>query len=342
VAPSLTFAQLERLLTYLLTFFLAREVSARPPERNWLPAAPVIAVGTLEGLLGLTQYLMGMGRAYGTYVNPNHFAALMHMALPMAAMGAAFAVRRRHGELTAMRVALACLLMACSAILLFGSLFSLSRMGLACVLAEGAVIGFLAIAQARKGFRSLAIPVGILAVALALVLIASPGALADRFRGPGVGPLTDDARAAFRAETLRLFAAYPWFGCGLGGYVSAIQKFRHSAPTALLDFAHNDYLQLLAELGLFGFAPLALSAGWIFAAPWRAARNALRSRDRYLAIACAASLSGIALDCAVDFDFYIPANMVVAAWVAGLGFGAMRAIPGKMAPHSPTDEASVT
>jgi len=55
--------------------------------------------------------------------------------------------------------------------------------------------------------------------------------------------------------------------------------------------------------------------------PWRAAFASLRSRNRLLAVACAASLSAIALDSTVDFDFYVPANMLVAAWIAGIASG---------------------
>lgn len=321
VAPSLTFAQLERLLTCLLTFFLARECSASLAEKKWWVAAPPVAVAVLEGLLGLWQYVLGMGRAYGTYVNPNHFAALMHMALPLAAMGTAAALRKSRRTGTA-HIAAACGLMACAAVAIFGTLFSLSRMGLAAMLAGFAVMGFLAVRRGR-GMLLAAVPVVLMAVVL-----TAPGALADRIAAGGA-ELSGGARLEFARETLRLIAAYPWFGCGLGTYVSAIQQFRASAPTALLDFAHNDYLQLAAELGIVGLAPPALAGGWIFTRPWVAARSALRSRDRYLAVACAASLTALALDCAVDFDFYIPANMLVAAWIAGVGsyFEPRREVP---------------
>jgi hypothetical protein len=74
-------------------------------------------------------------------------------------------------------------------------------------------------------------------------------------------------------------------------------------------------------LGAVGWAPWLVSGVWLLVTPWRAAFASLRSKNRLLAVACAASLSAIALDSTVDFDFYVPANMLVAAWIAGIASG---------------------
>jgi len=84
------------------------------------------------------------------------------------------------------------------------------------------------------------------------------------------------------------------------------------------DFAHNDYLQLLAELGLVGFAigaALALSVVRI------ALRGALKCADpqaRYFAVACIGALFAIGLHSLADFNLYIPANAMLLAWIAGM------------------------
>jgi hypothetical protein len=144
VAPPVTFAELERILTYITMFFLAREFSWRMPARQWLLAVPVVMVGTLEAALGLAQYFGGAGRATGTWVNPNHFASMLHMAFPLAAMLAVRNVRRR-------AVALSCLLMTCSAAILFAAFCSLSRMGLATVLACSALLAGAGLAAKLRG-----------------------------------------------------------------------------------------------------------------------------------------------------------------------------------------------
>ncbi len=86
-------------------------------------------------------------------------------------------------------------------------------------------------------------------------------------------------------------------------------------------FAHNDYLQLLAELGLVGFAVGAMLA---FSVAKMAVRRALSCADpgtRYFAVACSGALAAILLHSLVDFNLYIPANAMLLAWIAGMTAG---------------------
>jgi O-antigen ligase len=85
-----------------------------------------------------------------------------------------------------------------------------------------------------------------------------------------------------------------------------------------VDYAHNDYLQVLAEFGVFGAI-----AGLVFVLRlfYRSIRGALFTPSidqRYLAIACIASFVAILLHSVVDFNMYVPANGMVFAWVAGI------------------------
>lgn len=120
-------------------------------------------------------------------------------------------------------------------------------------------------------------------------------------------------------ETLPMTADYRIFGSGLGTCASVFQKYRASAPEYLVDFAHNDYLQLLAELGVIGFAIAAAGGLTILVRIVRAIVAGPTTANRLIAAACAASLVALMLDSSVDFDFYIPANAMLAAWIGGMG-----------------------
>ena len=88
-----------------------------------------------------------------------------------------------------------------------------------------------------------------------------------------------------------------------------------------MNFAHNDYLQTLIELGAAGFA-----AGLFLVL--RSLNNGVRAcaqtpdtAQRYLGAACVASLGALMVHSLVDFNLYIPANALVAAWVVGITEG---------------------
>ena len=85
-----------------------------------------------------------------------------------------------------------------------------------------------------------------------------------------------------------------------------------------MDYAHNDYLQGLAELGIVGFAILAVLLGALVREFIRAIR---RSVQPALALAAAGALADVAAHSFTDFNLHIPANALVAAWIAGIASG---------------------
>jgi len=48
-------------------------------------------------------------------------------------------------------------------------------------------------------------------------------------------------------------------------------------------------------------------------------RRGPTTAHRLVAAACVGALVALMLDSTVDFDFYIPANAMLASWVAGVG-----------------------
>jgi len=322
-APALTMAHLLRVLCFICIFFVIRELTRRLATWPWLTALPVVGVGALEAALGLAQYFGGAPRATGTFVNANHYSCFLQMTLPFPLILAAMAIRRRRGHESdsLKRVLPACALIACAVLIFLGALYSMSRMGLAAIAASllvlAAFVPAIRGARGRFGYLSAAA----FAVAFVLsVFVSAPGALLERFaNNGGREALTSQVRVEIWKETLRMTAAYRVFGSGLGSYASVFQKYRAAAPEYLVDFAHNDYLQILAESGVVGFTIAAAAGLMILLRIVRGVRAGPATPHRLLAAGCAAALAALMLDSAVDFDFYIPANAMLAAWIAGIG-----------------------
>ncbi len=97
-----------------------------------------------------------------------------------------------------------------------------------------------------------------------------------------------------------------------------MQRYRvSSSPLALVDFAHNDYLQFLAEWGIAGFLPALLFVFLLFSRGWNGATRA-NPGHRWLSAACFAALAALAVHSLADFNLYIPVNAMIAAWIAGI------------------------
>jgi len=301
-------------------------------DRRWLAIAPIVAIGALEAALGLCQYFGGTGEQvrWGTYANHNHYAGFLEMALPFAVVYPVALWRRARARgRSAVAPALgACGVWALAGLIFAGIVYSFSRMGFIATLFSLFVMGTLAfgtrqlswVARSRK--RQIVTAGVAAALALAGFVFLPPDKLIRRFAQiASVEGLTAEGRIKLWAETIPLIRAYPFFGCGLGGYETAFLRFKVSEPLVTDDFAHNDYLQLLAELGVVGFA---IGAALAFSVVRTAVREAVRSAHpgaRDFAVACAGALAAIGLHSLADFNLYIPANAMLLAWIAGMTAG---------------------
>lgn len=326
--PAGTFQYFLLVCAYIVIFLLARQLTLDFRKRLWLLVWPVIGIAALEAILGLWQYFGGNGEQdrWGTYANHNHFAGFLEMSFPFAVMYAMVLLHRPHSRF---RSSIRPVLMACgvwtlAGIIFTGIVYSFSRMGFISTLFSLLVMGVIAFgtgqlnsvtASRTRQFISIG---AVTSLILASFTFIPPDKLIQRFANfVSADGLTDDGRSGLWIETLPLIKAYPVFGCGLGGYETAFSRFKKSGVLVTDDFVHNDYIQLLAELGLLGFA---IGVVLAFSVTRIALQRAVKSTEpeaRYFAVACLGSLSAIALHSLADFNLYIPANAMLLAWIAG-------------------------
>jgi O-antigen ligase len=110
--------------------------------------------------------------------------------------------------------------------------------------------------------------------------------------------------------TLKLFAAHPILGAGLGGYWIAITQYHDASGTLTPQEAHNDYLELLASGGVVGFA-LGI---WFFVSVVRSARKSLWTSSgslRAVRLGAILGLAGVGVHSLVDFGLHLMGNAVV-------------------------------
>jgi O-antigen ligase len=343
VAPSATFERLLDVVPAMAGFVAAREMAWWWRDRMWIAVAPVIGIAFIESLVGLAQFYFmrvaggATGAVQGTYVNRNHFAGLLEMAFPVAVVLAISTWRNSaaqsnqsrfnpaHFTLTtgpALRIAL---LLAISACLLTGVVLSQSRMGFISTLAGTALtmlivpLSWANTDQAGGAQRRVWRWVVPLALPLSILFLLPTRELVLRFANmASTQELSKDDRMGMWKDTLRFISAYKWTGSGLGAYEHGFYRYQTTAPVNTVDFAHNDYLQILAELGIPGAVIAGILAGCVVArilgvVLWR--RDA---RNWELAVGLFASLVTIGAHSLADFNLYIPANALAFAWLSGV------------------------
>jgi O-antigen ligase len=337
VAPYATAQAILLLAACAVVFFLVRDLALRL-RRPWAIVWPLLAVAGLEALLGFLQaYGAGDAQATGTYNSRDHYAGLMEMALPFAVMYAlAILQRNRRPEGMPAGAAIgACAMLLLGALALIATVFSLSRMGFFCALAALAVSGLLTFSvrgwrldrQTPAPWWRRALPAAIVAAAIASGFVFLPtDPLIARFSDlASTNDITADTRVQLWRDTTPLVKDYLWFGCGFGTYESCFLKYKSVAPMNTADFAHNDYLQALAELGVFGFAAGVAFVLLILAGAGRRILYPRSADERYRAIACVAAMTAMLAHSFVDFNMYVPANALTFAWIAGIANCAPRA-----------------
>lgn len=312
---------------YLLIFLMVRELSWTLEGRPWLLAWPFVVLAALEAALGMWQFFGAAdGTPRGTYASRDHFAGFLEMALPFAVMyPIAVLHRARPRRVLPVRSALkASLLWAAAGLVLAGIIYSFSRLGFAAAMTSFSVMALLVAGERQLRWVAETRTRRVLAMALVLVLVLvsflllPPQKLIARFN---TEELKTDDRIELVRETLPVIRAYPLFGCGLGGYESVFYGARMTHPLYTDEFAHNDYLQLLLELGAVGFLIGIVLAGSILRKAVTAVRGFPGPDRRCLAVACLGSFTAILVHSMGDFNLYIPANAMLIAWIAGITEG---------------------
>lgn len=330
VAPAFSVEAVLMLLAMLGAMLLVHD-RARDRTASWRLAAAVLVGVFAQAAFGALSWsiaparIYGQGRPditmpFGSFVNHNHFAGFVEMGA-LLALGMAVGHARRARSLTPASIGLLGLSLAMAA----AHVASRSRGGLLALAAGIIVCGALSAGlwrseSAWQARRRVIFAAGGAVLVLGFALSAvSPTArrhLATLLLGQA--GTSGSYRVDMARSTLRLAAAHPVLGSGLGAYEDAVPPFKRGHGELRATHAESDVLELIAESGLLG----ALAVGWLGLAILRSFQARLATgRDPFrkgLAIGALSGAAALAVHGLVDFNLRVPSNALLFAVLLGL------------------------
>ena len=329
-------------LFFLILIFLMTANFFMTVERLRLATIGLVLFGALLALFALAQHFGGNGKIYGIreprysaspfgpYSNHNHYAGYIGMLIPLAL--ALLIKRTARGE-TLLFYGFAAALMSVSLIV------SLSRGGMISLTAALIFLMIMAgrarqsnsptshaemaaasagghLTPRRRSSRVASLKRLALIVTFAIAIVAgalwlAPERVVNRVLGPEEAGEQSETFYASRGwiwkDTLTLIKAHPVTGVGLGAYETVYPLYATSDGALRVNYAHNDYLQILADGGITG----GIIALWFIVLVIRAIGQGIRIDDPLLSAIALGSGSGLVamlVHSFFDFNLQLPAN----------------------------------
>ena len=320
-----TFWALLRLVTYLAVFYLAFDVTASMKATRQLIGL-ITGVAVVLCFIGLVKYFhspmpefwsyipKGQEEFFlSTYLNHNHIAGFLAMALALAL-----------GMMLSNRLSSGLAWLACSLLFLVCVVLTMSRGGWIAIGASVIVIvASVSLKSKTKNFKVIAVGFILVAV-VGLALLGSSPAI-QRFKS--LEDHNDSSRVnrvAIWTASLELVKKHPIFGTGLGTFPYSFTTVRPPGATLRYNEAHNDYLQIVMELGVPALIPLLWWLYLFFKVGLTNIRKSNTSLGTALSVGSFGGALAILIHSAVDFNIQLTANGVLFFSLLGLMTGADR------------------
>lgn len=307
------------------------------PKYRFIFVMTLLVIGLVHVSIGGIQYLRGERfpifdwlqkadyglRATGLYICPNHLAGYLEVT---AIMGLSIVCWSRQSFWLKLLAGYGTIICG------IGIVMTGSRGGYVSTIVGVLVFAVLSFLAIRRAQRQQLWVSAVSAIVVAIVMFASVTMLFSRhyplqarivriFSGGG------DARLDLWKAAISQSKMNPVVGTGSGTYQYIARLFRPPLTQGDPVYAHNDYLQLLAEYGIIG-----LAAGMIFLLchlwwGWKAlryfvtdrpvAKYRLQSDALALNIGAFSVVAVYAVHSILDFNLHIPANAILLAFIFG-------------------------
>ena len=322
--PYLTKLAIVQLIIYFI-FFAAALTFINIQSRLRKIVVAIVIFGALMAFFGILQRLAGVEGIYGlrpspnaipfaSFVNQHHFAAFMEMTIGLT-LGLIFGKATDKDKRFLLLIA--AVLMGIALVMTSSRGGMLSLFG---ILAFVIVANLLkkqkdenkSSAENRQNYRrNFTIIAGGLTLILGLFgAVLLLGGDASLLRGVGVTNQQDftSGRTHFWYVALQIILSHPILGAGLDAFGTAFTRFDTWNGTFRIEQAHNDYLQILADAGIVGFACVASFIYLLFKNSLHAVGDALNRFRRNAAIGALAGCFGILIHSFFDFPLRTSSN----------------------------------
>jgi O-antigen ligase len=335
-SPYDTRIELQLLTALALFLFLATQAFRTADDWRFFVWF-IMSLGFLVAIFGILQHLTFNGKLYwfremryggipfGPYVNRNHFAGFAELVIPAALVPLVLGKVRRERWFAVGLLALFPL----------GALFlAASRGGIISFAAELGLLTLLLILRRAGGKHVLA---GAVVLLFAFMLVSWLGVrqILERFSAMQSLEVTSGKRASMRVDTWHIFREHPWTGSGLGTLQTVFPAYETLYDAKIVNHAHNDYLEALAETGIAGAA----CCTWFLAALFFYSLRRLLLQDKSFSAALHLSgliaCTGFLVHSFVDFNLHIPGNALLFFLMANLATADILSPPPPAPPRRP-------
>lgn len=319
VYPYVTEVESLKWIAYLALAFLAVETFRTPAQLRAF-AIFLLSFGFLVALFGIAEHYTFNGNLYwfvplpqssepfGPFVDRDHFAGFVELTAPF---GLAMLLDRTWRGEKATLVALFTAV-PIAALILCGS-----RGGIV-AFAFAALFLIFVLRPYDIGVRQLLAFASVVILCAAFVLWFGARATTQRFGTLTAGAISRDQRVSMARDTTRIFRDHLWVGTGLGTLETVFPRYQTDYNGRIVDHAHDDYLELLAETGviggLLGLAFIAL----LFRQGIANLNSREREFERTFHAGALAACAALLVHSFVDFNLHIPSNALLFLLLATL------------------------
>ncbi len=296
-----------------------------------------VAIGRDVGMKVYGFWRTQLGASpFGPFINRNHFAGWMLMALPLGLGLLVDQIQRAASALSgaqrrdiffvasspmggrAMMTAVGCVLMGLSLAL------TRSRSGVAAFSVGAVVLMWFLVRREGSTRGRLAVTSVMLAVMGVAVLGAGLNTSLGRFAAVDTAAGNESVqtlggRNATWRDALSMVRSSPWTGQGLNSYGTGMIVYQTGSRQLHFQEAHNDYLQLAAEGGVLLGLPALLAAILLARQTHRRLREAPRTGTTYwIRVGAIVGMVSIAAQSFFEFSLQMPGNAALFALLIGL------------------------